>query len=158
MQYKFEYNWVQYLLSLVSPLFLTMSNPGPSEYEILNCYRAIYYVPINTDFMFVRHRNTKDKKTAFVRCRNYVSIHFWYSDLTHINDFGLSNEYVLFVNYQQRIIYSFAFRVYQKMYFKYSPPDQFLSTKKRFLTTSKFLFIYQLLYTFALRVSNKYLI
>ena len=71
---------------------------------------------------------------------------------------SISNEYVLFVNYQQRIIYAFAFRVSQKMHFKYSPRDQFLSTKKRFLTTSKFLFIYQLLYTFALRVSNKYLI
>ena len=69
-----------------------------------------------------------------------------------------SNEYVLFFNYQQRIIYAFAFRVSQKMHFKYRPRDQFLSTKKRFLTTSKFLFIYQLLYTFALRVSNKYLI
>ena len=38
-----EYNSVQNLPSLVSPLFVTMSNQGVGDYEILNCYRAIYY-------------------------------------------------------------------------------------------------------------------
>ena len=38
-----EYISVQNLPSLVSPLFVTMSNQGVGDYEILNCYRAIYY-------------------------------------------------------------------------------------------------------------------
>ena len=71
-----EYKCVQNLPSLVSPLFVTMSNEGVGDYEILNCYRAIYYVPVNTDYMFVRHRDSKDKKTLFVRCRAYVSVSY----------------------------------------------------------------------------------
>ena len=71
-----EYNSVQNLPSLVSPFFVTMSNQGVGDYEILNCYRAIYYVPVNTDYMFVRHRDSKDKKTLFVRCRAYVSVSY----------------------------------------------------------------------------------
>ena len=69
-----EYNSVQNIPSLVSPFFVTMSNQG--DYENLNCYRAIYYVPVNTDYMFVRHRESKDKKILFVRCRAYVSVSY----------------------------------------------------------------------------------
>ena len=69
-----EYNSVQNLPSLVSPFFVTMSNQG--DYENLNCYRAIYCVPVNTDYMFVRHRDSKDKKILFVRCRAHVSVSY----------------------------------------------------------------------------------
>ena len=68
-----EYNSVQNLPSLVSPLFVTMSNQGVGDYEIL-----IVTVPytMNTDYMFVRHRDSKDKKILFVRCRAYVSVSY----------------------------------------------------------------------------------
>ena len=67
--------------------------------------------------MFVRHRDSKDKKT-FVRCSNYVSIHFWSFSWKlkfyywHIIMTLASNQqWVCFLlNYQQRIIYAIALR------------------------------------------------
>ena len=65
-------------------LFVIMADGTDSDYPktdflFLNCYRAIYWVPIDTDFMFVKHREAKAKKTVYVRCRNYVSFEYFVS-------------------------------------------------------------------------------
>ena len=102
-----------------------MSNQG--DYEILNCYRAIYYVPVNTDYMFVRHSDSKDKKTLFVRCRAYVSVSYskHYQFLPTKTFYGsLSKNFCLFFNsFSKNFVYSlthitgaFALRVFQEIH------------------------------------------
>ena len=59
---------------IVIVIFKDVKMSEKVSYEMLKCLQATYFVPQNSDFKYVRHKDAADKSWFLVRCVEYVSL------------------------------------------------------------------------------------